>query len=116
MHTTEGSTGKDRVIFEALSEQDAAYLREDRPDGAITLSVGDIDVPAFVSDGRVFVEVPLSGFCETLEPSVSIRFSYLEAGISDTWRTTLPPDSVRCALLGTWLALARMVRNSTEQG
>lgn len=116
MHTTEGSARNDRVIFEALSEQDAAYLREDRPDGAITLTVGDIDVPAFVSDRRVFVEVPLSGFYETLEPSVSLRFSYLEAGVSDTWRTTLPLDSARSALLGSWLALARMVRNRTEQG
>lgn len=116
MHTTEGSARDDSLILETLSEQDASYLREDRPEGAITLTVGNLDIPAFVSDGRVYVEVPLSGFCETLEPSVSIRFSYLEAGVSDTWRTTLSPDDPRCALLGTWLALARMVFNREKWG
>lgn len=112
MQSHDSSPWSDNGVLEAFSDADAAYLRNDRPDGAITLTHGNVDVSAFISDGRLYVEVPLSGILETLEPSVSIQFGYLETGVSETWRTTLSPDGVRSAVLGTWMALTRVVRDS----
>lgn len=72
------------VVHEAESIEDAPPFRNNEPRGAFIVTVGNVDLPAYVSNGTVYLQAPLPLIFEAFAESLPDFVRDLEVRISDT--------------------------------
>jgi hypothetical protein len=60
----------------------------------LKVTVRDIDLPAFVSDGKLYIQAPLGLFFEAVAEEISASIRDLEVRISNESGTSFSLDSV----------------------
>lgn len=109
MHTTDEQTwDRDDLWEEVAREIDAAYL-QGRPCGIVKVSVRDFDLPARVSNGKLYVQVPLGFILEEIEANIPESLRHLEARISVTRSAPLSLTRLRRAFHRQRMAVSRLV-------
>jgi len=114
MHTPEESQGHGDVIQQAESIAHAAADSADQPIQSFIISIFDVDLPAFLVDGQLYVQAPLQGVLDAFEATLSTRLTALEAGISEARRTALALSRDGRAISQFILDLDGVVRGSGE--
>jgi len=115
MHTYEhDEAGEGVVIHTALSQSDAAYIREHRDYCNLTLTVGDVDLPAYVSNGVVYIQAPFGYLCETFAAHISAIIRDLETRVSGEGSAALSLSRDGCPIHGATMVIARVVRGRRE--
>lgn len=115
MHSAEGSQRPGDIVQQAESVANAAQDGANFAEGPFTISVCDIDLPAFIWDGAVYVQMPLTGFLDAFTASLVSSISDLEARISEAGRAALSSDDFRAALPRTRVAESSVVRSGEQQ-
>jgi hypothetical protein len=92
-------------------EGDRAYQRC----GAFTITVRDVDLPAFVSHGTVYVQTPLQGFFDATPAQVSADIRRMETRVSEAGRAALAPDSAAHTVLSKRMVVSRVVRSGRRR-
>jgi hypothetical protein len=115
MHNTEGPKGPGDILQQAQQIADAATNGTDNAYGPFTLTVCDVDLPAFIWDGDVYIQAPLQGFFDAVAACVSDSIGDLEARISEARRAALASDYFRLTLPVTRVVESVVVRDSGEQ-
>jgi hypothetical protein len=98
-----------RQLLEAKQVEDAAPLRNDRQRSTVTVTVGNTHLPAFVSDGLIYIQAPLRLVFEALGESLPEFVSNLEIRISDSRGRPLPFDCDGNTVYRPGLAFTSMV-------
>lgn len=111
MHTPPQHEGTYQELLAQIAFTDA------KADGAAghgvpcILSLCDVDVPAQILDGRIYVVCESARFFETIAEVVSHVIGDLEAGVPAAWRAALSSTDIRSPLHFGQLASERLVRN-----
>ena len=58
------------------------------------VTIGDTNVPAFISEGKLVVQAPLGQLWKAIAKAISAEFGNMEVGISVEGRAPLSLDSV----------------------
>ncbi len=66
-------------------------LRKDKQSIAFTVTLCDVDLPAFISDGRIYIQAPLQELAHAFDTYFSKRRRNLAAGVPKARRPTLSP-------------------------
>jgi hypothetical protein len=85
--------GEDFTVHTAVAQPHAQTLRKDRSGGPFTVTLGDTDLPAFLSDGVLCIQAPLRLLFEAFAEDFSAFLRDLEIRISDSRGT---PFSLDC--------------------
>jgi hypothetical protein len=115
MHYTQEPSGGGWLLQQAQQVANAAQNGADFAEGPFTISVCDVDLPAFIWDGAVFVQVPLEGFFDAITAAVLDSLRDLEVRVSEAGRAALSSTDFRSALPRTPVVESRVVRDSGEQ-
>lgn len=89
------SVSTKRVRHYLLSQVPQAYaeaLRDGEQDLTFTVTVGNVDLPAFVSSGILYVQAPLPKLFEAFAEDLSDFLRDMEVGISDSRGTSFSLD------------------------
>lgn len=92
MHNAEEQSGFHSHVQPQEPRADAA---EDLTVGfvtACTISIGNVDLPAFVSDGVVYIQAPLPDIFEAFAEDLSAFISDLEVRVSEAGSAALSLD------------------------
>lgn len=73
-------------------------MRECRHNAAYRVTIGDIDLPAYVSNGELYIQAPLGFVFEAFGENVSNFLRDMEVRISNPGGTTLSFDDLRRTL------------------
>ena len=73
------------------------------------VSIGDADIPAFISEGKLYVQAPLGYIWKAIAAAISREFGNMEVGISVEGRSALPLDSVGNPVSSAPMAVEGMV-------
>jgi hypothetical protein len=84
---------KRRQLLASISRANAQDVREDRHAGDFIVTLGDVDLPAFVSAGQLYVQAPLPHIFKAFAENISAFVSDMEIRVSDSRGTTFPLDS-----------------------
>ncbi len=98
-------------LFPPQSESDAESDRAYQRCGAITITIRDLDLPAFVSHGTVYIQIPLQGIFDASPSQVSADIRRMETRVSEAGRATLAPDSPAHTVLSKRMVVSRLVRS-----
>lgn len=112
MHYEHDDAGDGHIVHTAISEPNAQTLRQDRRGGSFTVTIGDVDLPAFVSHGVLYLEAPLGRVFEAFAENISEFLRDMEVRISDSRGTAFSLDSNGHPVSIAGLAEPRVVRNS----
>lgn len=113
MYSTEHDEAwDDHVIHTALKVEDAQTLRAYPFLVDVTVTIGDVDLPAFVSDGKLYIQAPLPHIFQAFAESISDFIRDMEVRVSTAGGTPLSLDSNGSPVLGSRVAKPRMVRSS----
>lgn len=93
MHTPEKETRIGDDVLQAIALAVAEAMRDDSESQAFIFSLCDVDLPAFVRDGTLYVQAPLPLIFDAFAAYVSDGLSHLEARISEARRSALALDS-----------------------
>lgn len=110
MQADDSYTWGGEVVHQTFAEPNAPTLRQDRSTGAITVTIGNVDLPAFVSNGQLYVQAPLPHLFEAFAESLSEFVSDMEVRVSIAGGTTLSLDRDGRPVSGARVAKSRMVR------
>jgi hypothetical protein len=102
------------VVHEAEPFEDAPSFRNNEPRRAFVVTVGNVDLPAYVSDGAVYIQAPLPLVFEAFAESISDFVRDLEVRVSDTRGRALSLDGAGRALLAPRMAESGVVRGSWQ--
>lgn len=114
MHSTEGSQGFSHIIQQAEQVSHAAQDGPDFAEGPFTISFRHVDIPAFIWDGTVYVQMPLEGFLDAVTATLGEVLSDMEIGISEAGRAALSSDDFRATLPRSSVAQSGVVRGGGE--
>lgn len=114
MSQDDNYTWQGNVFHETESESDAEEVRSDRPDCAYTVTIGHVDIPAFVSNGRLYIQAPLPLVFEAFGENLSDFIRDLEIGVSNAWGRALPLNSDGITVYGAAVAESSMVRRGRK--
>jgi hypothetical protein len=109
-----GKASYDKFIQQAFALSNAEASGTSGSDGALTVTIGNVDLPAFVSDGRLYVQAPLTDVFKAFAEDISDFISDLEVGISVTRRAALSLARSRRAIHRSTMARTRVVRSGRE--
>lgn len=116
MYSTEhDEAGDGNVIHTTLKITDAQALRAYPHTANLTVTIGNVDLPAFVSSGCLYIQAPLPLVFEAFVESLPDFVRDLEIRVSTTGGTTLPLDSNGRPLHRTDLALESLGRRSAKR-
>jgi len=104
-----------QVIHESESEPHVAALRFNRQSGALTVAIGNTDLPAFVSDGVLYIQAPLPHVFEAFAESVSDFVGDLEIRVSDQRGRALSLDRDGRPVSSATMAKSRVVRGRRQR-
>ncbi len=82
----------DSDLLEEIEGENASLLRPVRPPEPVEILIRDIDVSAYISFGRICVEVTLPKLLKETPTSISVCFGGMEIGVSEEGRAALPSD------------------------
>jgi hypothetical protein len=101
--------GDDVYVTEQVA--DAQTLREDRRGGSFTVTLGDTNLPAFLSNGVLYIQAPLGHIFQAFAEVLPAFLRDMEVRISDQRGTpfSLNSDGRPVSLQG--LAEPRVVSN-----
>jgi len=115
VHTYEhDEAGEGVVVHTAFSRADAAYVREHRDFCNLKLTIGDVDLPAYVSNGIVYVQAPFGYLCETFAAHISAIIRDLETRVSGEGSAALSLSRNGCSIHGATMVVARVVRGGRQ--
>lgn len=83
MYETHHDTWEGDAVHTTQQITDAQALREDFEGAAFTITVGNTDLPAFVSDGKLYVQAPLPLVFKAFAENLSDFISDMEIRVSD---------------------------------
>jgi hypothetical protein len=115
VHHSEKPQGLGDILFQAQQIANAAQDGPDFAEGPFTISFRDVDIPAFIWDGAVYVQMPLEGFLDAVTAALSEVLRDLEVGISEAGRAALSYTNFRATLPRAFVAKSGVVRDSGEQ-
>jgi len=111
--------GKTRLrsrIYSKKPRANAPSIRSDTEDGSLIVTIGDTDLPAFVSSGILYIQAPLPHVFRAFAEDLSDFLSDLEVRVSDARGATLPFDSDGRPVYSAGLAFESLVSDSGQQG
>lgn len=103
------------IVHETESEPHVATLRYDRQRRAVVVSIGDVDLPAFVSNGVLYIQAPLPLVFQAFAEDVSDFVRDLEVRVSTAGGTTLSLDRDGRPVPGKGMAESRVVRSGGKR-
>ena len=115
MYETHHHTWDGETVFTTQSVAHAATLRQDRQSGALTVTIGNTDLPAFVSDGRLYIQAPLPLVFEAFAEDLSAFVRDLEVRVSSQGGATLSLDSNGRPVHRAPVAQSSMVRSGRQR-
>lgn len=101
-----------RRVLQAKSVANAENVRYPRPHCAYVVSIGNTDLPAFISDGILYVAAPLPLVFEAFAESFPEFVSDLEIGVSAEGGSTFSLDRDGRPVPSPQLALESLVSDS----
>lgn len=81
----------------------------------LQVTLCDVDLPAFFSDQKLYIQAPLRHVLEACYKAISESFSNLEVGVSAAGGRPFPLDGDGRPIYGSRLVIESLVRNSREQ-
>lgn len=109
------ATNQARVRDDLLAQVQVAHAQahsEGRHPVALKVTIGDVDLPAFVSDGKLHVQAPLERVFEAFAEDISAFLRDMEVRVSaETGRGALPLDRYWCPVSGAPVAIPCVVRD-----
>ena len=109
MHT-KIKTRRDYRLHQKIAVEDAKALRTNRPHCAYVVTIGNVDLPAFVSDGKLYIQAPLPHLFKAFAEDFSEFLSDLEVGVSTAGSGPLSLDRNGYPVSGPPVAKQRVVR------
>jgi len=103
------------VVHEAFKEQNAPTLRVNRQSGALTVTIGNTDLPAFVSKGVLYIQAPLPLVFEAFAEDLPAFVSDMEVRVSGPRRRTLSLDRFGRPVSRATVAKSRVVRSGGQR-
>jgi hypothetical protein len=104
-------SGSSDDVFEAFTVPNAQDVRPSGPRRALKVTVGNVDLPAFLSNGLVYIQAPLPHIFEAFGESLPEFVRDLEVGVSTAGGTPLSLDGDGRAVLIPPLAEQGVVRS-----
>ena len=104
-------TGEGVVVHSPITESDVEAFRKNRPGGSFTVTIGNTDIPAFVSNGVLYLQAPLGLFFEAFAEDLPAFLRDMEIRISDARGATFSLDCHGAPVSLAGLAEPRVVRN-----
>lgn len=89
MYETHHDEGESDVIHTTVTFQNAKDVRQCGPRRALTVTIGNVDLPAFLSDGLVYIQAPLPLIFEAFVEDLPAFIIDLEIGVSTKGGTPL---------------------------
>jgi hypothetical protein len=114
MHTPEEQAGCDSHVLTEESSADAAEDRADRHILPYTISIGDVDLPAFVSGGKLYVQATLTRIFEAFAEDLPAFIRDMEIRVSGPGGRTLPLTRDGRPVHGQELVIALLGGDSEE--
>lgn len=93
MHSADEQAWDYSDLFKAIAREIDAADEQGRPIGVVKVSFCDVDIPAIVSNGAVYISLPLPFLFEAIASRVPERFRDMEVRVSIEGSAALPPDS-----------------------
>lgn len=115
MYPANSTTRRSRRILAQIKESDAEKIRSDRPRCPWTITIGNTDLPAFISDGKLYVQAPLPRVFEAFAEDLSAFIGDLEIRVSRAGCTAFSLDSDGRPVYGSCLAEQSLVRDSAVE-
>jgi hypothetical protein len=116
MRTTKVKTRRGRFVLSKVTSAYAATLRDGEQDSTWTVTIGNTDLPAFISDGILYVQAPLPHIFQAFAEDLSDFLSDLEVRVSRAGGSTFSLDSDGRPIPGSTMAQPRVVPNRGERG
>lgn len=113
MHTTkpDADARLRDLILASIPSAYAPQGRYRRLSRALTISIGDVDLPGFVSDGQLYIQAPLPCVFRAFAEDISDFISDLEIRVSAQGCRSLPPAHNGSAAHRARVAKSRVVRS-----
>lgn len=92
MQGDENYTWAGDVIHTSEPEPYVATLRNDRPRNTLAVTIGNVDLPAFVSDGVLYIQAPLPHVFKAFAEDISDFIRDMEVRVSTAGGATLSLD------------------------
>lgn len=115
MYPTKARKGTRRGILAKIKSANAEALRSDRPRCPWTVTIGDVDLPAYISDGKLCVQAPLPDLFEAFAESLPDFVRDMEIRVSNTRGTSLSLDRDGRPIYRSWLAVTSLVPDGAER-
>lgn len=103
------------AIHATVQIADAQNIRDNRQECALTVTIGNTDLPAFLSSGVLYIQAPLGLFFEALAEDISEFIRDLEIRVSDKRGRALPLDGDGRPVHRARVAKSRVVRSGGKQ-
>jgi hypothetical protein len=115
MHTPEEPQRLGDILQQAQQIADAATDSEVGSVRTLTISICDVDIPCVISNGDVYVQTTLQGFCDAVQATMVEFLGSLEDRISEARRVALAHADFFPAVHFKRVAGEDVVRDSGEQ-
>ena len=102
------------IVHETQSEPHVATLRYDRQKRSVVVAIGNVDLPAFISNGQLYIQAPLPLLFEAFAEDVSEFIRDMEVRVSSAGGGTLSLDRDGRPVYSTRLAQSRLVRRGRK--
>jgi hypothetical protein len=112
MYETHHDSGESDTVHSTLAVEDAEALREDRPTADLIVTIGDVDLPAFVSDGILYIQAPLPHIFEAFAEDLPEFVRDMEVRISGPRGTAFSLDRNGRPIHRATVAKSSVVRGS----
>lgn len=112
MYPSQISKRSSVVVHASIAAANAEAFRSDRPRCPWTVTIGNTDLPAFVSDGKLYIQAPLSHVFEAFAEDVSAFIRDMEVRVSNAGGGTLSLDSDGRPVYGAAMAQSSVVPGS----
>jgi hypothetical protein len=111
VYETHHDQGESDDILATVQKSDVENFRASGSRHALTVTVGNVDLPAFISNGLVYIQAPLPNVFEAFGESLPEFVRDLEIGVSTTRGTPLSLDGNGRAVLIPPMAEQGVVRS-----
>lgn len=98
-----------KVVHASITAANAETFRSDRPRCPWTVTIGDVDLPAYISDGKLYIQAPLPHVFEAFAEDVSDFIRDMEIRVSNAGGATLSLDRDGRPVYGAAMAQSSVV-------
>jgi len=111
MHSPEEKAGLSDDVFAQVTQQVLEAMQPGLTAVALTVTLCDVDLPAFVVDGELYVQAPLPLIFDAFAAYISDGLSVLETRVSETRSAALASAHLQPTVLEQIVAEQSVVRN-----